>query len=63
MQASEDDLSLLALVGRHNVKFVELLVTRRQAELERLAATSPDQFSTLKGRVQMLTELLQQLRP
>lgn len=63
MQVSEDDLAVFAQVGRHNTKFVDILVQRRQAELENLARTSVDQFSTLKGRVQMLTELLQQLRP
>ena len=63
MQVSDDDLAVIAQVGRHNVKFVDLIAKRRQAELEKLALTSADQFCTLKGRVQMLTELLQQLRP
>lgn len=62
MVLTSDDIALLAQVGRHNRQFVELVERLRQSELETMARTSPDNFCTLKGRVQVLTELLQQIR-
>lgn len=62
MLLSPDDIALLAQVGRHNRPFVELVERLRQGELENMARTSQDNFCTLKGRVQVLTELLQQIR-
>lgn len=62
MALTDDEVALLAQVGRHNRPFVELLARLRQAEMESMARTSQDNFCTLKGRVQVLTELLQQVR-
>ncbi len=62
MTLTDDDVALLAQVGRHNRQFVDLLERLRQSELERMALTNADNFCTSKGRVQMLTELLQQVR-
>lgn len=63
MRLSDADALLAKQVGRQNSQFVELLESLRADELEALAKASVDNFSTLKGRVQMLTELLQQLKP
>lgn len=63
MRLSDADALLAKQVGRQNSQFVELLENLRADELEALAKASVDNFSTLKGRVQMLTELLQQLKP
>lgn len=62
MTLTDDEITILAQVGRHNRSFVDLLDRIRQAELEAMAKTNPDNFCTLKGRVQVLTELLQQVR-
>lgn len=62
MTLSDDDIALLAQVGRHNRPFVELVARLRQSEMENMARTSVENFCTLKGRVQVLTELLQQVR-
>lgn len=59
---SQDDVALLAQVGRHNRPFVDLLERLRRDELEYMAKTNVEQFCTSKGRVQVLTELLQQVR-
>ena len=63
MLLAPDDAALFAQVGQHNRQFVELVARLRQAELEAMARTNNDNFCALKGRVQMLTEFLQQLRP
>lgn len=63
MRPSPDQLKLMAQVGKQYPQFIELLDLFRQAELEAMAVTTPENFCTLKGRVQMLTNLLQQLRP
>lgn len=62
MTLGEDDVALLAQVGRHNRQFIDLLERLRQSELERMVLTNTENFCTHKGRVQMLTELLQQVR-
>lgn len=62
MILSADDIALLAQVGRHNRQFVELVDRLRHEELETMSRTSQENFCTLKGRVQVLTELLQQFR-
>ena len=62
MTLTDDDVALLAQVGRHNRQFVDLLERLRQLELERMALTNTDNSCTSQGRVQMLTELLQQVR-
>lgn len=49
-------------LGRHNPEFVSILGRMRADDLERMADASPDNFCTLKGRVQLLKELLQQLQ-
>lgn len=63
MRLADADALLAKQVGRQNSQFVELLENLRADELEALAKASVDNFCTLKGRVQMLTELLQQLKP
>lgn len=63
MRLSEDDALLAQQVGRQNQQFVGLLERLRAAELELLAKASVENFSTLKGRVQMLTDILQQIKP
>lgn len=63
MRLSDAHALLAKQVGRQNSQFVEMLESLRADELEALAKASLDNFSTLKGRVQMLTELLQQLKP
>lgn len=63
MRLSDADALIAKQVGRQNSQFVEMLESLRADELETLAKASLDNFSTLKGRVQMLTELLQQLKP
>jgi len=62
MTLTDDEITTLAQVGRHNRSFVDLVARLRQTEMERMALTTPENFCTLKGRVQVLTELLQQIR-
>ena len=63
MYLAEDDIRLCLQVGKHNPQYVDLLTKLRAAELESLTRCSLDTFCTQKGRVQMLTEILQHLRP
>lgn len=58
-----DDAHLLRQLGRQHPALGELLTRVRAAEMERLSQTSVELFSTLKGRVQMLTELRQLIEP
>lgn len=62
MTLSQDDVALLAQIGRHNRQFVELLERLRQDELELMSKTSVENFPMLKGRIGMLTDILQQVR-
>lgn len=62
MILTQDEVTLLAQLGRHNRQFVELVERLRQAEMETMVRTSVENFCTYKGRVQVLTELLQQIR-
>jgi hypothetical protein len=60
---TDDEIVTFATVGRHNREFAELLDTLRTEELELMVKCgSLENFCTSKGRVQMLTEILQQLR-
>lgn len=60
---TDEQLRTFAHVGKHNREFVELLDTLRKDELERTVQCGTlETFCTAKGRVQMLTEILQQLR-
>jgi hypothetical protein len=63
MRLDSEGAKIMTHVGRHEPQFVELLGSLRSKELETLALCNPETFSTQKGRVQMLTEILQQLRP
>ena len=60
---SEDDTHLLTQVGQQFPQVVHLLDKLRGAELERMAVGAPEHFSTHKGRVQILTEIRQAVRP
>lgn len=60
---SEDDRLLLRQLGRQYPALVVALSRLRQNELETMAKTSPEHFSTYKGRVQVLTELRQLIEP
>lgn len=59
---TEDDAKLLAQVGRHYPQLVELLTRVRADELEFTVSTNIEFFPVQKGRIGMLTELLQQLK-
>jgi len=63
MILSEDETAVLQHVARNQQKFVECVKRLRSDELEQLAKANNETFGTLKGRVQMLTDLLQHLRP
>lgn len=54
---------MLAQLGKHNPRFVELLQQMRAYEVEQTMLGSSERFDTHKGRVSMLTELLQQIAP
>lgn len=60
---TEDDRQLFLQLGRQQPRVVETLTALRTSELERLALTNNDEFRTLKGRVQMLTEIRQLFSP
>lgn len=62
MYLSPDDQQLCKSVGRREQQFTELLTRLRASELEATVKGSLDQFLTHKGRVDMLTELLQQMK-
>lgn len=55
---SQDDLKLLAQLGRQYPDFGLMLKRWRADEMEVLALTSNDFFPVQKGRIGMLTELL-----
>jgi hypothetical protein len=55
---SQDDMKLLAQVGRHYPELGVLLTRVRADELEVLSVTSNDFFPVQKGRIGMLTDLL-----
>lgn len=57
-----DDTKLLAQVGRQYPQLVDLLTRVRVGELEYTATTSVEFFPVQKGRIGMLTELMQQLK-
>lgn len=63
MILSDDDRAVLQHIARHEQKFVDYLHSLRQTELEQMAKANNETFGTLKGRVQMLTDLLQHIRP
>ena len=59
---SADEKTLCQQVARQFPQFTDLLDKLRQADLEAMSLTTPDHFCTYKGRVQMLTQLRQQIR-
>lgn len=59
---SEEDIKQLKQIGKQYPNLLEMLDRLRSAELENMALTTTDHFSTFKGRVQMLTELRQHFR-
>ena len=63
MVLSLDDIQLLKQLGRQHPRLVDLLTGARLAEMEAMSKTSPEQFCTFKGRVQVLTELRQHIQP
>lgn len=63
LMLSEDDTHLLVQVGQQFPQVVHLLERMRVAELERMAVGTPEHFCTHKGRVQILTEIRQAVRP
>lgn len=62
LRLNSDEQSQFSRVGRHEQSFVETLQKLRSAELETMAMASRETFDTLKGRVSMLTDILQQLK-
>jgi hypothetical protein len=60
---SSDDAILLKQIGRQYPQLVDVLSRLRAAEMETMALTTVEQFSTYKGRVQGLTELRQLISP
>lgn len=63
MRLTPEQLRVFQQTGRHAPELTDLLRAMRQEELEAMALCAPqlDVFCTFKGRVQMLTELIQQL--
>lgn len=62
IQLSADDAKLLKQIGKQYPQLVDLLGSVRAAELESMATSTQEHFSTYKGRVQCLTELRQLIR-
>jgi hypothetical protein len=62
MFLAAEDQQLCNAVGRREKQFVELLERLRVAETEAAIKGTVDHFLTRKGRVEMLTELLQQMK-
>lgn len=62
MYLSPEDQQLCTAVGRREKQFTELLTRLRASELEATVKGPVDHFLTHKGRVEMLTELLQQMK-
>jgi len=62
MRLPDADAHLLLQVGRQNRDFVEVLERLRTSEMEATLKGPVDRFLTHKGRVEVLTELLQQLK-
>jgi hypothetical protein len=59
MRLSEEDLNLMKTIARQFPAFADLLTAWRNHELEALAQSSVENFGTIKGRVQLLTEMQQ----
>ena len=60
---SDDDSHLLVQVGKQFPQVVDLLDRLRGAEMEAMSIGADDHFRTYKGRVQILTEIRQAVRP
>lgn len=63
LMLTADEAELCKQVGRQFPRYVEMLDRLRTAEMESMAVSSSDHFGTFKGRVSVLTELRQQVRP
>lgn len=59
MQLTDQQRQMCANIGRQYPEFRELLTAWRLRELENMAQATPEIFGTLKGRVQLLTEMQQ----
>lgn len=62
MYLPPEDQQLCIAVGRREQPFTELLARLRASEMEATLKSNVDQFLTRKGRVEVLTELLQQMK-
>jgi hypothetical protein len=62
LQFSDDEAKLLKQIGKQYQELLPVLERARTAELEAMASGSPEHFSTYKGRVQCLSELLKAIR-
>lgn len=62
MRLPDEDANLLRQVGRQNKDFIEVLERLRASEVEVTLKSPIERFLTQKGRVEMLTELLQQFK-
>lgn len=63
MQFTPKQVDMLQSIARSHPGLLELVDAWRQDELERMSACAESLFGTFKGRVQLLTELQQKLRP
>ena len=63
MKLSPDQIALVKTVAQQFPQFVELVAAWRQYEMENGFLGTTENFGTSKGRVQLLTELQQKLRP
>jgi len=63
MQLSQQQIAMLQSITRAYPGLADLVDAWRQEELERMAIGAETHFGTFKGRVQLLTELQQKLRP
>lgn len=63
MQLTPKQVDMLQSIARSHPGLLELVETWRRDELERMSVCAEPLFGTFKGRVQLLTELQQKLRP
>jgi hypothetical protein len=63
IELSTDESHLLEQVGKQFPQVVDLLDRLRGAELEKMTLGAEEHFRTYKGRVQILTEIRQAVRP
>ena len=63
MQFTQQQNDMLQSIVRQYPGFRDFVDTWRQEELERMSVCAEPLFGTFKGRVQLLTELQQKIRP